>query len=265
MRIDIHFRAEVFHRHGPERFDDLANVMGEHDLNLRLAELLDLDTAELGVVRGGDTLLLSLFEIEGRFTFRCPDAMSLDTLNGIVTALVRFCGQHIDEGILSDGVPFTANGVELRVAFPDSHPRTVTATKDGVFVPPASRIAIAARTGDADVVARLLAETPPPDLEQPLLGRTALQFAIRFGHASAAKLLLQAGANPNPPGAKPGELPLELCAASELIADDASRDLAAALLAASAIPTARAVEFAEARSKRALTELLASKLTTINS
>ncbi|MFB4424151.1 ankyrin repeat domain-containing protein [Streptomyces sp. QL37] len=69
----------------------------------------------------------------------------------------------------------------------------------------AEQLVQAAETGDMALVARLLGEGVPVDA-YGAKRRTALDLAVRHGHGGAARLLLEAGADPGQPAGEWGEL-----------------------------------------------------------
>ncbi len=217
---------------------------------------LDQDLADLGVsggrigviVRNGTAWLNVVYWLPGNATEELVEQLRRDTIG------------QLDDGIGEGGFEFNADGRNLIVTALTGIPATVEIVDDGLVVPLPSRIAIGARDGNLASLAMAL-EDDKEGIDRLHQGFSGLHLAILYGHAEAVRMLLAAGADPNRLDPQ-GLTPLELCALSNSLDDEQSRELAQILLALGSRPghvTAvgeSARSYAELRGKRRMAEVL---------
>jgi len=194
-----------------------------------LEAYLDEEIADLGLiggeiraeVRGGSPAIL--------IEFRAPGALDDEAAE----ALRDFASGQMADGVGENGFEVELDGRRWLLV-PDDAPLVVEQEDDGVYVPPPSAIAMAARDGDLDAL-RLALSSDDADLDAPHQGYSGLHLAIIYGEPEAALLLISQGADPNKPDPA-GDAPLDTCALSTSLDDEDSARIAEALLAAGADP-----------------------------
>jgi hypothetical protein len=223
----------------------------------RLEGYLDAAIADQGVV--GGVIRASVTE-EGALQI-LVDYWSPTVLDETTVQLLReFTTAQLEDGIGEGGFEAVAEGRRFLLV-PDLHRLVeVEQSDDGTKVRPPSRIAMAARDGNLSTLRDELA-SKVEDVDSTLQGYTGLHFAILYGNADAAILLIAHGADVNRTDPS-GNSPLDLCALSNSLSDEDSARLARALLSNGADP--RHVgptghpprSLAEMRGKRSLAEAI---------
>ena len=180
--------------------------------------------------------------------------------NRLLDSLQTYTVSQLEDGIGEGGFEFDFDGRRLLLIADTDETGIVEVKDDGRAVPAPSGIAIAARDGD---LPRLAAElkAAPSTVDRLHQGCTALHLAILYGHSEAVPLLLAAGANPNLVDSQ-GLTPLEVCALTNGLDDEESRDVGLILLNAGGNAMHHAPDgesaktYAEARQKRLLAAIL---------
>ena len=124
---------------------------------------------------------------------------------------------------------------------------------DGRVVGPASAVAVASR--DGLLGALKVALSNGQDINAFLGGCNGLHLAILSGHQSLASHLIEHRIDVNMPD-RAGFTPLRLVALSNQLDDEASVKLATDLLSQGAVADSTAIDYARARHKQGLVELL---------
>jgi ankyrin repeat protein len=115
----------------------------------------------------------------------------------------------MSDGAGEGGFDFEVEGEPLTALPIDDVDIRFTQFEDGVVVPPANPVAIAARNGDADAVREGLSRNPD-DANRRFMNSSPLHWAIFGGNEDAVEALLDAGADPNEPDAS-GSAPILSC------------------------------------------------------
>jgi len=227
----------------------------------RLENYLDSPLAEAGVIGGEFRAAVQDGKAEVLLDFWYPGSMPADLLDLLRENAIGQVSDGMGEGGFLVDRP--DGPVQLEIDEDEMFPLEIV--QDGRVLPGPPRIAIAARDGDLPALKQAIDDGAPVD--QPLLGFTGLYYAISGQHLAAARLLIDAGADPNLTDVF-GHSPLHLCADSRSLSDADACELAEQLLLRGAdptLPTAAgvagpggdlAVEYAEKLGKTRLVELL---------
>ncbi|MBL9093174.1 MAG: ankyrin repeat domain-containing protein [Planctomycetaceae bacterium] len=221
-----------------------------------LDEYLDAEIADKGVT-GGDIFLT---EQDGNPMVNVDYWLPNVPTDSLIEYLRSYTAAQLEDGIGEGGFECDLEGKRMRIIPNCDELGTVEVIDDGRAVLGASQIAVAARNGD---ISRLLKEinAERDAIDRHHQGCTALHLAILYGHPEAVRLLLSAGANPNLENSG-GVTPLEVCALSNALSDEQSRDIGQMLLDAGGTTThvssngESAKSYAEARGKRRLAAIL---------
>jgi hypothetical protein len=225
----------------------------------RLENYLDAEVADRGVVGG---VIHADVSKDGGLQilvdYWSPAALD----DATVESLEQFTKAQLLDGIGEGGFEAVAEGRRVLIVPDLSRPVEVDRSEDGKAVKQPSPIAIAARDGNLSALSDAL-DNKAADVDSTHQGYTGLHFAILYGHADAAILLIEHGADVQRIDPT-GNSPLDLCALSNSLSDEDSARVARALLSKGADPsrvgsTGRTPRgLAELRDKKATAEAIPS-------
>jgi hypothetical protein len=223
----------------------------------QLALYLDSDLCDAGVIGGDLHIAFHGDEVRIVVDYWAPTVSSQ-----LLTLLRDYTHGQMTDGIGECGFEISS-GTERVMVIPETDmPLTVECYDDGKLVPLPSKIAIAARDGYLETL-QIEIHASPERINDLHGGYSPLHLAIQSGNTAIVELLLTCNANPNQLDPL-GDSPLQLCALSNRMDDDASSRIARMLLnnhadATYVSPTGNtAKEYAMNRKKQKLVDLLDS-------
>lgn len=255
MRINFFFNALFDPAEGEGFFlrNDLSAPVSLSEL--RIANYLPSELADAGVT-GGVVELAWTNQAVIRVSFWFPGQPPEWILSNLESVTIS----QMDDGIGEGGFEFGTDdqGEELSVFAETERQPEMEVVDDGLAVKGPSIAAIAAREGDeAKIREAILTSEPLDDLHQ---GYSPLAYAIVYGHAEIALMLLDAGVNASQKSID-GTTPLMICSLSRNLTGQESLAVARKLLEYGADANAKnetgdsAETYAEIRGKTELLQL----------
>lgn len=197
-----------------------------------LGDYLDMAMADLGICGGQIRFLCAAGEaLSIEVDYWAPAPLSDADLN----SLAEFTRTQFHDGFGEGGLEVDVGAEFFLIVAKDTRCRWKQ-IDDGKIIPAASKIAQAARDGDIAGLKDALAAGER--IDRQLVGYTGLELAVIYGRKEAAIWLLEHGADPNAID-KQGNSPLHLCAVSNRLDDDSSREVARRLLERGALASAK--------------------------
>jgi hypothetical protein len=256
MRLTLTFLAHVTDKTSGSEVFPPKSLNGRSATDDLLENYLDAVLVDAGVTGG----TVRIFTENDKVTLEVLYWIPNDTSELLIDRLRADTIAQLDDGIGEGGFDVNVGDVELAIVAETESPISVEMVDDGKNVPGPPRIAIAARDGNLSALASAI-ESNAAEIDRPHQGYSGLHLAILYGHPEAVRILLTAGANPNLVEPQ-GSTPLQLCALSNSLEDEQSRQVAKMLLDAGADPSnvasngETAKSYAESRKKHRTAELL---------
>lgn len=169
-----------------------AELSGSQASDLQLADFLDYDLAELGIVGGYSTLIVENGNAELSLSFGSPEPIDAATAD----KMMEYVRVQMIDGAGEGGFEFDFDGERLIAHPTDEGEIRFEQFDDGHFVPPANPVAIAAKNDDIDAVVSALAQNPEEAVRE-FMGLPPLYWAIWGKSEAAVAALLDVGADPN--------------------------------------------------------------------
>jgi hypothetical protein len=195
MRLDFYVPLLFTHSETETLVAPPRELDGRIACEVKLAEHFGFELADLGIV-GGTMELAIDEEPELRVSFWSPEPID----DATAERLIENVRVQMSDGAGEGGFDFEVAGEPLTALPIDDVDIRFVQFEDGVVVPPANAVAIAARKGDAVAVKQGLSRNPD-DANRRFMNSPPLQWAIFGGSEDAVAALLDAGADPNEPNA----------------------------------------------------------------
>lgn len=204
MRLDFYVPLQFTHSEKETLLAAPRELNGRSASEIQLAEYFGYELADLGIV-GGTMELAIDEEPELRVSFWSPEPIDEATAE----RLIEDVRVQMSDGSGENGFDFEFDGERVTAHPIDDAEIRLVQFEDGVVVPPANPVALAARKGDAVAVREGLSRNPG-DANRRFMNSPPLYWAIHGGNEEAVAALLDAGADPDEPNSW-GSTPILSC------------------------------------------------------